>query len=338
MAATNKSKNAHSHAGSALMSFKLPNNVITKDDITPLSKHKHKSKGKAKVKAKKAGASAKKGSEVTGSNIADPEEEEREPEIVDSIPTEMKQAYSSATEGSEHGSSDDNNRDGLFSPLGSPMEDDDNELSYFSDEAENLAKFRSAATPLAAAPLSKSDQQVSQMLMNMNSLDFGASDLSMPFNPDTEDSHDDFWKEVKSTNEEAIALPANEHLGQSSAAPSFAYNSPSASPKAQFEAVSLDDFIADDLPATREASHEWNEKLFRESYPTHPVKLLSYRDGDGQLALRTRSLSNSTKNARMCIISKRKNKHKKLMKRAIRRKSGVAEMISTDVGISELML
>lgn len=324
MAANTKSKNAHT---ANAMSFKLPNNVITKDDITPLSKHKYKSKNKKSGNSGTSGSKTGSGSKDTGNN-----EEEQEPEIVDSIPTEMKQAYNSATEGSEHGSSEDNDKDGLFSPLGSPMEDD-NEFSYFSDETENLTKFRSAAAPLTTGHVSKNDQHVSQTLMNMNALDFGG-ELNLPFGQDN-DSHDDFWKEVKSTNEEAISLPDDDQLHTSS---SFAYNSATASPKAPFESVSLNDFISDDLPSTREASHEWNEQLFRESSAKQPVRLLSYRDADGQLALRARNLSNTTKNARMCIINKRKNKHKKLLKRAIRRKSGVAQMISTDVGISELML
>jgi len=327
-----KSRNGHS---SNSTSFKLSNNIITKDDITPLSKSKLKSKSKTKTHI---GNTATDSSKNINTN-----KEEKEAEIVDSIPTDMKPMYSS-----DHSVSDDNDNDddSLFSPLSSQLQDD-NDYSYYSDDMENLKKFQ-LHTPnfVSTSSVSKNDKYKynpsnSLLQERLNSFDF--DEHSLPELSNENNSHDDFWKEVTSTNEEAISLPedANHHH--------YTTTQENGSVDShQDEIVSVEDFISDDLAATNNNNNnnnnnnsgsapEWNENLFQDS--KQRVKLLCYRDADGKLALKTRNVPVAKRNFTNAVglVRKRKNKHRKLLKKAIRRKSGVAQMISTDVGKSELM-
>lgn len=321
-------------------SFKLMNNIITKNDITPLSK----SKSKTKVKPKHQTEDRK-------------EIEEREPEIVDSIPSDMKPVYSFSASSSDHSGSDDN--DGLFSPMSSSQLDGDNDYSYYSDEMEHLKKFQ-LHTPnfINSSNNSRNDKHHSLMHDNrLNSFDFDEQSSLPELSNDYSNTEDDFWKEVTSTNEEAISLPKEEYND----ATTTNNNDMNDGPISENGIVSVEDFMADDLTTnvnnnsdnnnnnyvTNNEEHDapnWNENMFQDS--KQRVKLLCYRDTDGKLALKTRnvpmSATNSSKRGMFLtaagLARRRRNKHRKLLKKAIRRKSGVAEMLSTDVGISELML
>ncbi|SMN17992.1 similar to Saccharomyces cerevisiae YGR079W Putative protein of unknown function [Maudiozyma saulgeensis] len=329
---TSKPRNGHS---SNSTSFKLSNNIITKDDITPLSKSKLKSKTRIKTHN---------GNDTAGSKN-NSNKEEREAEIVDSIPTDMKPMYSS-----DHSVSDDNNNDEeedvLFSPLATQLQDD-NDYSYYSDDIENLKKFQLHAPKFVnSSNHSKNDKykyNFSNTLLQERLNSFNFDEHSLPELSNENTSHDDFWKEVTSTNEEAISLPEEEN--QNHYTTTLDNNDIQSH---QDKIVSVEDFISDDLAATNNSSNninnntnvpEWNENMFQDS--KHRVKLLCYRDADGKLALKTRNVPISKRNnftTAVGLVRKRKNKHRKLLKKAIRRKSGVAQMISTDVGISELML
>lgn len=323
-------------------SFKLMNNIITKNDITPLAK----SKSRTKVKPKNQTDDKK-------------EIEEREPEIVDSIPSDMKPVYSFSAPPSDHSGSDDN--DGLFSPMSAGQLDGDNDYSYYSDEMEHLKKFQ-LHTPnfVNNSNNGKNDKHHSLMHEDrLNSFDFDEQSSLPELSNDYNNTQDDFWKEVTSTNEEAISLPKEEY--NTTATNDTIHNHSNDDPLSENGIVSVEDFMADDLSTNvnnnnsnndnsthiNDKEHdapEWNENMFHES--KQRVKLLCYRDADGKLALKTRNvpLSATTASKRGMFLTaaglarKRRNKHRKLLKKAIRRKSGVAEMLSTDVGISELML
>lgn len=141
-------------------------------------------------------------------------------------------------------------------------------------------------------------------------------------------TNDDFWKEVGATSEEAIF--ASQPLEPPAELPSV-QDQPT---------TSLDEFIKEDAtaPATSALSAaQWDDN--------YKIKLLCYRDTAGNLRLRTqeescsgaRSPLTGSANHRVNKIRTGKGKSK-LLKNAIRRKSGVREMVSTGVGIGEFML
>lgn len=139
----------------------------------------------------------------------------------------------------------------------------------------------------------------------------------------------DFWKEVGTTNEEAIF--ASEPLQELST---------ESSPLEDHSNTTLDQFIKED--ATAPASSALSAAQWDDDYK---IKLLCYRDTTGNLRLRTqednsnvaRGLVTESTNLKVRKIRKGKGKSR-LLKNAIRRKSGVREMVSTGVGIGEFML
>lgn len=303
------------------MSFKLLNNVITKDDITPLSRNKNNKGNKGRTSS-------------SGNNEDGVEEEE--PVIIDSIPTDTK------IDSQDQSFSEDN--DGLFSPLSEGLHDDNDYDDYYSDEPTRLEKFQSFQL--------SNNHHMNSILKNNKNLrvparlhnnDFQLGELSLP--SPLSDNNDDFWKEVTITNEEAISSLPSTYDGDSPIT-----NNVSRNIDQKQENVSVEDFISDDFVTDNNSSTtEWNEKIFEDS--NYRVKLLCYRDAEGKFALKTRNVpvSSSTSNSLFNksnrlftsatgLVRKRKNKNRKLLKKGIRRKSGVGQMISTNVGISELML
>lgn len=140
----------------------------------------------------------------------------------------------------------------------------------------------------------------------------------------------DFWKEVGATNEEAIftaSLPVEQPAE-------------SLSSLEDQSNTSLEEFIKED--ATAPASSAVSVAQWDDDYK---IKLLCYRDTTGNLRLRTqeesvhgaRNQTTESTNHKVGKIRKGKGKSK-LLKNAIRRKSGVREMVSTGVGIGEFML
>lgn len=136
--------------------------------------------------------------------------------------------------------------------------------------------------------------------------------------------NNDFWKEVSTTNQEAIFTSSQLELPAESACVEESPN------------TSLDEFISADLGTPTAGPLQWDED--------YKIKLLCYRDSTGNLRLRTQednytvSKNSTAPFSKVKVGKSRKGKGRKLLKNAIRRKSGVREMVSTGIGIGEFML
>lgn len=138
----------------------------------------------------------------------------------------------------------------------------------------------------------------------------------------------DFWKEVGATDQEAIFASSPSEPPAESACVEELSN------------TSLDEFITADLDVPPTSSSgpavlpQWEED--------YKIKLFCYKDSTGNLRLRTQEdRYTHTKNSsatKVKVGKSRNGKGRKLLKNAIRRKSGVREMVSTGIGIGEFML
>ncbi|QLQ78830.1 hypothetical protein HG537_0B01780 [Torulaspora globosa] len=207
----------------------------------------------------------------------------------------------------------------LFSPIGSVVDDAEDEDEY-DHELLNPVYF-GATYPKRFHHVSNAhDDSIVESRKDSVCQQFLKDLLGNPTN-------DDFWKEVGTTNEEAIFA-------------SQPSEPPVESPSVQDQSTtSLDEFIKEDAtaPSTSTLSTaQWDDN--------YKIKLLCYRDTTGNLRLRTQE--ENCKGSRTAVmgcanhrINKiRKGNKSKLLKNAIRRKSGVREMVSTGVGIGEFML
>ncbi|KAM3161898.1 hypothetical protein ACU8KH_04015 [Lachancea thermotolerans] len=136
----------------------------------------------------------------------------------------------------------------------------------------------------------------------------------------------DFWREVRASSE---AEPAGEPAGSAAAAAlgeSLAEPlSPlSPAPRAASE-TRLEDFIRDVGPL-----HAASPGSFQ---PDFQIKRLCFRDAEGKLALTAVGSSHVHKPAR-----RHPHNHKKLLKKVLRRKSGLWEMASPSFAVAEFML
>ncbi|AQZ14171.1 YGR079W [Zygosaccharomyces parabailii] len=200
----------------------------------------------------------------------------------------------------------------LFSPLNAGLDEGDEEDEYDHEflspvyfGAAYPKRFHRRSSMAHAAPERK------------NSTSLSAYSLGEFL---TNSKNDDFWKEVGATDEEALCFPETDPLseptGMSSSEEPSAQEPCGQEPAKQAD---LSQFITEDLGSTQPMdSYSWDQDC--------KVKLLCYRDAEGKLRLR---------NANGGRVNK---KGKKLLKRAIRRKSGVREMVSTGIGIGEFML
>lgn len=308
-------------------SFQLLNSIITKDDITPISKAK--SSGKAVV--------------TTTTSL-----------IIDSIPSDIKS--STDIEGSDvESNASMHDSDILFSPLSNSLHIDDMYEEEMYDHKHFLLPQQASIISNTNNAANTTDESIVEDYRNvpaglniMDSHQYSLAD-DLPLSSPLSDTHDDFWKEVSTTDEEAICFGDDSTTEKDF----FKQRKPSIIP----QDTSMEDCISDELAATSMANNkEWNDKIFGDA--NYKVKLLCYRDAEGKLALKTRNVStsnsrvmkkqvnasnkiynNSKVNAATGMVGKkRKSKRSKLLKKAIRRKSGVAAMISTGVGIREFML
>ncbi|CCF60494.1 hypothetical protein KAFR_0K01400 [Kazachstania africana CBS 2517] len=331
----NNTANANSNSSKA---SQFLNNIIVKEDITPLSKSK-----------------------VNGTASST---------IVDSIPKNKKivKAIEEAEQtGSENDSSSSveylSDSDALFSPLSTsnhidsigeedmydfPSSFDDKTLRRFQNFTMTHETDYSGNNFAPSLPLNSTGLNI------IDSEQYGLDDLNSPL----AESNDDFWKEVHVTSEEAICFSDRSDTSNEN----FSLQERKASVISQDlnrnNFTSLKDFVSEDLVSNATNSKEWNETIFGET--KGKVKLLCYRDADGTLALKIRNSVNNNNNPHSSLLTnncntnstdraghattgmvskkKRRSKKSKLLKKAIRRKSGVAQMISTNATIGEFML
>ncbi|SCW01319.1 LAFE_0D09956g1_1 [Lachancea fermentati] len=142
----------------------------------------------------------------------------------------------------------------------------------------------------------------------------------------------DFWREVASAcedvdgdgDEDVTSDGASSDLAPAAMTPA---TSPLASPLAGDE-PRLEDFISDagttSAPAAAAAAFQ----------PRFQIKELCFRDADGKLALTAAGPAHVHKPAHL----RASKSSKRLIKRALRRKSGVWEMVCPSVAVAEFML
>lgn len=110
------------------------------------------------------------------------------------------------------------------------------------------------------------------------------------------------------------------------------------------DTLGIEDFINDDIngneagSSTSPSSASSSPCLFDNL--DYNIKLLCYRDNEGKFTLKKRKFLKTSLRSSSTISKKWKpvSKRDKLLKRAIRRKSGVCETLSTGFGIGEFML
>ncbi|CAI4062858.1 hypothetical protein N7582_002236 [Saccharomyces uvarum] len=309
--------------------FQVPNKVITKEDITPLSRsHVKKSDPREGADGDKGLASA-----------------------VETTPIIITTARSIDTAGSlsknttgdedaqETGVGQDNDNGN-----GGDGDDDDDD-----DDLESTLGYSSEPDPLFSP--------CHQPSFTNNTFAYGA-DNEPPleedehrkgFHADSESSlflpqlqqsfffgtgNTDFWKEVNGTAEEAICLQDTRQRKSSL----VALHPGDATP------LGIEDFINDDIngneagSSTSPSSASSSPCLFDNL--DYNIKLLCYRDNEGKFTLKKRKFLKTSLRSSSTISKKWKpvSKRDKLLKRAIRRKSGVCETLSTGFGIGEFML
>lgn len=311
-------------------SFRILNNIITKDDIIPISKNT------TKVKATE---------ELSSINENDN--------------NNMLSDASTSSDNDEIRTPKSPNADAdlLFSPM---IIADDNEYEdeydhgllspvYFSAQYPKRFHRQSSVVPSIIA---------SQNVSPTNNIPLGTSPQTSTNNTN------DFWKEVKTTNEEAITFTANIFNNGDELLNIVKDNEVL---NASTDSSSIDEYVTEDLKQSNvNASLDTTLGVLDSK-----IKLFSYRNGKGNLKLRTTpspafslktnssvsyssastsSSSTSTVNngthtgmvstekSRKVIKGSNKKRNNRLLKNAIRRKSGVWQMVSTGIGISEFML
>lgn len=302
------------------------NKVITKDDIMLLSRGKgshahHQSHIVNSSNDGVNGNDTKNKDDDNSKNVILPPKSV----IVDSIPA--NESYHSDAETVQSQDSDI-----LFSPLydsfqkdefyEQEMYDDDNNNSSSSDDDDfsaSLRKFKNY-----------------QMIPTSETTSYNKYDLALPFGIQDEIEDADFWKEVKGTNEDMIPFNNNNNQDEIRSKRRLSMVSQ------HMANSSMEDFVSDDLLAASSITGNNNNTPMPSDMSQYKIKLLCYRDADGKLALKTTN-QNKRNNVALSgptglVRRKRVNKKKKMLKKAIRRKSGVLEMISTGVKMNEFML
>lgn len=312
---TNSSSGSHNNG----KPFQLLNSIITKDDITPLSKSLSGNKVEGTV------ATAKDGSydmnNVVGFAACDNQTENSENSTSgEAAATVVTNSVASTPD-----------PDLLFSPLNSGVDeegDDDDEEDVYDHELLSPIYF-TAQYPKRFHRRSSLNPSITEQRNNSLS-GYPLNDLL------GNATSEDFWKEVSVTNEEAIYYPEGTVVGETS----LPKLSTAVEPLSD---TSFDEFITEDLtaaPSSAVDSNTWDED--------YKIKLLCYRDATGKLRLKTEESNNYTvskqvnnsvrKTVSRQLQKKGKKNKNKLLKHAIRRKSGVWEMVSTGIGIGEFML
>ncbi|QHS73390.1 uncharacterized protein SPAR_G03000 [Saccharomyces paradoxus] len=310
--------------------FQAPNKVITKEDITPLSRS-HTKKADARGTAD--------GNNTTAS-------------AVEATPIIITTARSIDTAGSlsENATDDDG------AQKGSPHHDDDD------DDLESTLGYSSEPDPLFSpchqpsfSNSTFSSGADSELFTeeNYNKKDFHDSSENSIFLPQIQQSfffgdnsksdanNTDFWKEVNGTAEEAICMQETRQRKCSLVA-----LHPGDATTSSNDTLGIEDFIKDDIngaeamePCTSSSSETSSSPSLLDNLD-YNIKLLCYRDNEGKFTLKKRKFLKNSLRSSSALSKKWKpmSKRDKLLKRAIRRKSGVCQTLSAGFGIGEFML
>lgn len=311
-------------------SFRILNNIITKDDIIPISKNT------TKVKATEELSNINendKNNMLSDASTSSDDDEIRTPKS----PNADADLLFSPMIIADDNEYEDEYDHGLLSPV------------YFSAQYPKRFHRQSSVVPSIIA---------SQNVSPTNNVPLGTSPQTSTNNTN------DFWKEVKTTNEEAITFTANIFNNGDELLNIVKDNEVL---NASTDSSSIDEYVTEDLKQSNvNASLDTTLGVLDSK-----IKLFSYRNSKGNLKLRTTpspafslksnssvsyssastsSSSTSTVNngthtgmvstekSRKVIKGSNKKRNSRLLKNAIRRKSGVWQMVSTGIGIGEFML
>ena len=166
--------------------------------------------------------------------------------------------------------------------------------------------------------------------------------LGLPLQLFDEIEDEDFWKEVKGTDEDIIPINGdcynNDEIKSNKSSSVVSYN---------VDNSSIENFLSDEYLTTSSVSGSACSSTMGTDIFQYNIRLLCYRDADGKLALKTTNqLKNNcsdatdftSNNATDLVGSKKINKKNELLKKAIRRKSAFSEMILRSVEMNEFML
>ncbi|GCE99188.1 hypothetical protein ZYGM_003393 [Zygosaccharomyces mellis] len=285
-------KESHGPRDAAGKPFQLLNSIITGDDITPLPR----------------------GGNNDSNNNNNNNNEDQNQIQEEGSPNRRE---SSSSSGADAGGETTPDPDLLFSPLNAGFDEGDEEDEYDHD-------FLSPV--YFGAPYPKRFHRRSSLThVQPDRRSSFLSSSSLSHHPLGEflinAKNDDFWKEVGTTDEEALCFPEIEKQNGSGSSTNEPLQEPSSSQESQED---LTQFISEDLGSAQPVdSSSWDQDC--------RIKLLCYRDAEGKLRLRNANSSDGGS-------GRVQKKSKKLLRRAIRRKSGVREMVSTGIGIGEFML
>ncbi|CAI4038774.1 hypothetical protein SMKI_06G1220 [Saccharomyces mikatae IFO 1815] len=315
--------------------FQVPSKVITKEDITPLLRSHTK-------KIDTRGTADGNNTIVNG---------------VATTPIIITTARSIDTAGSlsEDATDDDGEQRGC---LHQKEEDDDGDDDDDDDgDLESTLGYSSEPDPLFSPCHQPSftnntfgyaaDNELS-MEENHYEKDFHDSSENSIFLPQLQQSfffgdanNTDFWKEVNGTAEEAICLQDTRQRKCSLVA-----LHPGDAATSENDTLGIEDFIKDDIngaeatePSTSSSSETPSSSSLFDNL-NYNIKLLCYRDNEGKFTLKKRKYLKNSLRSSSAISKKWKpmSKRDKLLKRAIRRKSGVCQTLSAGFGIGEFML
>ncbi|CEP61551.1 uncharacterized protein LALA0_S03e05402g [Lachancea lanzarotensis] len=156
---------------------------------------------------------------------------------------------------------------------------------------------------------------------------------------DSLNSNEDFWREVRATSETAAATTTELNSSQDSDL-SFSLTTSPATTVADLSQFSspvsetcVEDYICDMGPSANGPS-----MLQNQFQPDFQIKRLCFRDAEGKLALTDHSRASVCKPSHARSHNKSYKTSRKLLKRALRRKSGLWEMASPKFAVAEFML
>lgn len=231
--------------------------------------------------------------------------------------------------------------DVLFSPYYDSFDRDDffeeeiytnnNNILYGKNNSfSSLKKFQENQTASTVAPATVD-------ITNTDSYPLG-----LPIQLFEEIKDEDFWKEVKGTNEDIIPIDVdyynNDDIKSSKRSSVMSHN---------MDSSSIENYLSDEYLTTSSINGSNYASAMSTDIPQYNIRLLCYRDADGNLALKTTNQLKSNCNNTTSFIShdptglagcKRINKKGALLQKAIRRKSGFREMILTGAEMNEFML
>lgn len=322
-----KTNNAKDKNNSSSRPSLFAHKIITKNDITVLTRGKGSSKLSYRNQTQDFNIE---GMNVKG-NCDTKALKPIKSVIIDSIPSSESNCSDLETMQSQ-------DSDMLFLPYYDAFDRDD----FFEEETYNDDMFYGKNDhffPLKRFQEKQTSSISTSATVNITNSDSYTLGLSLQLFEEIKD--EDFWKEVKGTNEDLIPINVdcynNDNINTNKRTPVVSYNRGSSS---------IENFLLDEYSTTCGTSGSNYSSTMNTNLPQYNIKLLCYRDADVNFSLKTTNqlknncnITNFISNDPTGLVGGRRiNKKRLLLQKAIRRKSGFREMISTGLEINEFML